>query len=659
MESNRVHPPTFPAGEARLAAYHSTMITTSQFGSWESPISAADTVADIVRFSDIQYDDGTVYWLESRPSEGGRTVLVRRLLNGAIDEVLASTANVRTMVHEYGGGAYRSDDGQMFYSEFSDQRVYHVGSDGVVSPLTAEPTRSSASRYGDAVRSPDGSLICVRETHPENGEATNELVSIEFDGAEKVLASGSDFYSSPRISMDGTRLAWIEWSHPNMPWDGTRLVVADLEDPTDRAVVAGGSDESIVQPEWTWTGDLIFASDQTGWWNLYRFDGEATTSILEMDAEFAGPAWLLGFSWYGLLSGGRIAVAFWENGEHHLGVIGTDGQLDRLDLDYSSYGYHVATDGGHTVWFVGSHARRPSAVVEFDVDSGVETIIRANPSIVDETYAAEPHLITFPTTGGDVAHAVYYPPMNPAFEGPADERPPLVVDIHGGPTANVYPMFSLQTAYWTSRGIGLVDVNYRGSTGFGREYREKLDGEWGVVDVDDAVAAAEYLAAIWEVDGDRLAISGGSAGGYTTLAALAFRDTFSAGASYYGIADIEMLMNDSHKFESRYEIRLLGSDPDVWRARSPIHSVDQIDVPVALFQGLDDKVVPPNQAVVVAEALAERGIPFVHAEYEGEGHGFRKAETVINSLETELAFYGEVFGFAPAGDLPEIDLTGK
>lgn len=442
-----------------------------------------------------------------------------------------------------------------------------------------------------------------------------------------------------------------------MPWDGTRLVVADMKDPADRAVIAGGSEESIVQPEWTWNGDLVFASDRTGWWNLYRFDGEATTSILGMDAEFAGPAWLLGFSWYGLLSGGRIAVAFWENGEHHLGVIGTDGHLNRLNLEYSSYGYHLTTDGDHTVWFVGSHANHPSALVQFDIDSGVESIVRANPSNVDEAYAAEPRLITFPTTGGDVAHAVYYPPTNPAFDGPADERPPLIVDIHGGPTANVYPMFSLQTAYWTSRGIGLVDVNYRGSTGFGREYREKLDGEWGVVDVDDAVAAAEYLASIGEADGDRLAISGGSAGGYTTLAALAFRDTFSAGASYYGIADIEMLMGDSHKFESRYETRLVGSDPAVWRERSPIHSVDEIDVPVALFQGLDDKVVPPNQAVVVAQALADRGIPFVHVEYEGEGHGFRQSETVVHSLETELAFYGKVFDFTPAGDLPEIEIV--
>ncbi len=632
------------------------MTTTAPFGSWESPITAADTVAGVVRFSDIQYDDGTLYWLESRPSEGGRSVLVRRLPDRTIDEVLAETANVRTMVHEYGGGAYLASDGAVIYSDFADQRLYGVQG-GAAIPITPEPPRPMALRYGDAIPGADGSLICVRETHPDDGEATNELVSVDLDGTATVIASGSDFYSSPRISMDRTKIAWIEWSHPNMPWDGTRLIVADFEDLTDRTIVAGGPDESIVQPEWTWDGILVFASDRTGWWNLYRFDGGSTDALLTMEAEFAGPAWLLGFSWYGLLSGGRVVAAFWEDGEHHLGVIGTDGQLERIDLDYSSYGYHLTTDGDHTVWFVGTHPKRPSALVEFDVDSGVETVIRSNPSNVDEAYAPEPRLITFPTTGGEAAHAIYYPPTNPGFEGPDGDRPPLIVNIHGGPTANVYAMFSLQTAFWTSRGVGFVDVNYRGSTGFGRAYREKLENEWGVLDVDDAVAAAEYLASIGEVDGDRLAISGGSAGGYTTLAALAFRDTFSAGASYYGIADIEMLMGDSHKFESRYEARLLGSDPEVWRERSPIHSVDQIDVPVALFQGLDDKVVPPNQALLIAEALEERQIPFVHVEYEGEGHGFRKAENVINSLETELTFYGEVFEFRPAGTLPDINMA--
>ncbi len=632
------------------------MSTTAPYGSWQSPVGAADTVAGIVRFSDLQYDDGSLYWLESRPSEGGRTALVRRTDDGTIGDVLPDTVNLRTMAHEYGGGAYRADSGDLVYSEFTDQRLYRVTPDGSTTPLTSEPPRPRSVRFADSVRLSDGSLIAVRESHPAEGEAVNELVLIRTDGTVDVIASGSDFYSTPRLSPDNTRLAWIEWDHPNMPWDGTRLVVADVESTAACTVVAGGDDESIVQPEWAPDGTLVFASDRTGWWNLYRYDGLETMPILEMEAEFAGPAWVFGESWYGFLSDGRIATSFYDNGRSGLGIIDAVGVLERIELGFTDYGYHVITDGDQRVWFVGARTDKPSAIVAFDAASGATSIVRSNPSIVDAGYVKEPRVISFPTTDDDIAHAVYYPPANPEFEGPPGERPPLIVHVHGGPTSSVSPALRRETVFWTSRGFGIVDVNYRGSTGFGREYREKLEGEWGVVDVDDAVAAAEYLASIGEVDGDRLAISGGSAGGYTTLAALAFRDSFAAGASYFGIADLEMLMGDSHKFESRYETRLIGTDPVVWRERSPIHSVEQISVPVALFQGLEDKVVPPNQAAVIAEALADRGIPYVHIEFEGEGHGFRKAANVIRSLETELAFYGYVFGFTPAGDVSDVDL---
>jgi dipeptidyl aminopeptidase/acylaminoacyl peptidase len=630
------------------------MIITAPFGSWQSPISAADTVSGVVRFSELQYHDGVLSWLEGRPSEGGRNALVRRLPDGTIEDVLPATANVRTMVHEYGGGAYRLA-GSVIYSEFTDQRLYRLGEDGPF-PLTGEPPRPRSVRYADVIALPDGPLLCVRETHPDTGEAVNDLVRVREDGTITPVAAGSDFYSSPRLSPNGALLTWVEWNHPNMPWDGTRLVLADADDPSRCTVVAGGDEESVVQPEWAPDGTLVFASDRSGWWNLYRYDGQRVAPLCAMEAEFAGPAWLFGLRWFGFLSEGRIAAVFWEGGEQHLGVIHADGTLRRMDLDYSSYGAHLTTDGEHTVWFVGSHPKRPTAVVEYDVDVGVETVVRSNPVTLDEAYVPVPRLISFPTTDGDEAHAVYYPPTNPDYQAPDGERAPLIVHIHGGPTSAVSPAFSMETAYWTTRGIGIVDVNYRGSTGFGRDYRRKLEYRWGLVDVDDAVAAAEYLASIGDADVERLAISGGSAGGYTTLAALAFRDTFGAGASYYGVADIELLAADTHKFESRYEGRLVGTDPAVVRARSPIHSVDRITVPVALFQGLEDKVVPPNQTTTIAEALAARDVPHVHVEYEGEGHGFRKAENVAASLETELAFYGAVFGFTPAGDLPALDL---
>ena len=628
------------------------MSATAPFGTWKSPISAADTVAGVVRFSDIQYDDGALYWLEGRPTEGGRSVLVRRRVDGTVDEPLGDDVNVRTMVHEYGGGAYLAHSGDVVYSEFDDQRLYRLGSEAA---MTSQPDRERAVRYADATGLIDGSILCVRETHPTSGEAANELVRIDVDGKETVIATGADFYASPSVSIDEETIAWVEWDHPNMPWDDTRLVVASLADPLDAAVVAGGPGESVLQPTWDDDGSLVFISDRTGWWNLYRLDVDAVTPITQRDADFASPAWLFGERSYGLLDDGRIVVTFWEGGRHHLAMVDTDGALNVIDDSYASY-RHVATDGGHRIWFVGTRPDQPTAIIERELTTGDTATVVSNASVVDETFVTQPQLITFPTTRGESAHGVFYPPLNPRFDGPEGELPPLLVHIHGGPTSHVTPTYDAGTLFWTTRGFGVVDVNYRGSTGFGREYRQKLTGEWGIFDVDDAVAAAQFLAGRGDVDGERLAISGGSAGGYTALAALAFKDEFAAGVSYFGVADIEVLAQDTHKFESRYVSGLVGDDPEVWRSRSPLYSADDISVPVALFQGLDDTVVPPNQATMIAEALERNGVPYIHVEYEGEGHGFRKSENIISTLETELAFYGAVFGFEPAGELPAVDI---
>ena len=633
------------------------MSAVAPYGAWESPISAADTIAGVVGFTEPMIDGDDLYWLEMRPDEQGRQVVVRRTPDGSMGDVTAHPVNVRSRVHEYGGGAYLAGGGRIIYSDAGDQRLYLLDDGGEPVPITPEPDRPTAVRYADTSLLPDGRLVCVRESHPEAGEAVNDLVAVQMDGSGEVsvLAAGRDFYASPRVSRDGSRLAWLEWDHPNMPWDGTELMVAPITAGTLRGTrVAGGDTESISEPQWSPDDSLVFVSDRSGWSNPYRFDGSEVTPIATADVEFGNPAWVFRHSSYGFLSGGQIIAAFWDRGRHVLGVIDGAGRINDLGLEYSRYS-DLVTDGKNRVFAVGYHAQRPSALVEIDVESAQASVIRSNPEPVGARFRTEPKLISFPTTDGDTAHAVYYPPANPDFVGPEGERPPLIVEVHGGPTSCVYPRLSLAYLFWTSRGFGLVDVNYRGSTGYGREFREKLEGNWGVVDVDDSIAAARFLAERGEVDGRRMVITGASAGGYTTLAALAFRDGFSGGASHFGVADLQLLADHTHKFESRYLDRLV--DPGDFHERSPIHSADQIDKPVVLFQGLEDKVVPPAQARAIADALRAGGIPHAHVEYEGEDHGFRNADNIVHSLETELAFYGEVLGFTPPGDLPEVPMV--
>jgi dipeptidyl aminopeptidase/acylaminoacyl peptidase len=630
------------------------MVQTRAYGAWKSPISAADTVGGVVLFGQIAVDGHDLYWLEGRPTEAGRQVLVRRDGDGRIADATPPPIYVRTKVHEYGGGAFAVGDGNVAYSEFADQRMYLLGR----GPITPEPPAPGALRYADGRFCPDGSIVCVRESHGD-GEAVNEVVKVTPDTQEvTILATGRDFYASPRPSPDGHRLLWLEWDHPNMPWDGTLLKTATTTDQglIDVDEIVGGPEESIFQPEWAPDGGIVFATDRGGWWNLHRFDDGVTSPIIAMDADFGVPAWIFGMTSFGFLSGGRILAAFWENGVNHLGVIDSDGNLNRLPNELTGVDFLV-TDGGSRAWFVGHGPTTPNSIHELDVDTGILSVVRSNPMPAEPEYIPTARIITFPTADGEVAHGVYYPPTNPGFEGPDGEKPPLILKVHGGPTSHIFPWLRPAFLYWTTRGFGLVDVNYRGSTGYGRRFRNLLRDSWGIADVEDCLAAARYLAAEGEVDGERLIITGGSAGGFTTLAALAFGDAFSAGGSYFGVADLGLLVDDTHKFESRYLDGLVGTDRDEMQRRSPLYSADKITVPVILFQGLEDKVVPPEQAELISAALTENGIPHAHITYEGEDHGFRKAENIIHSLESELAFYGKVLGFTPADDLPEVPMV--
>ncbi len=636
------------------------MTTVAPFGTWISPIDAADAVAGLIGFVEIAHDHSGLYWLEMRPSENGRQVLVRRTSDGSVTDLTPAPFNARTRVHEYGGGALTVRDGVVVVSGFDDQRLNRVGPDGPA-PVTLEPPRPGSVRYADGRILADGlTMVCVRESHPDEGEAVNEIVSIDLaTGAVKVLATGRDFYAYPRPDPEGRRLAWIEWDHPNMPWDGTELKAADLSAAGLSGVqtVAGGPAESVFQPEWSPDGGLVFSTDRNGWWNLHRWDGSEVAPILEMEADFGDALWIFGRTAFGFLSGGRILAGAWSSGIHRLMVIERDGTATPLEDDLASH-ERLITDGGSKAWFVGSGPATPSAIFELDVDAGTRTVVRSNQAPADDRYVSQPRIVTFPTGQGEVAHGVYYPPANPEFEGPVGELPPLIVEVHGGPTSHVYPRLAAGILYWTTRGFGVVDVNYRGSTGYGRAFREKLNGTWGIVDVEDALTAAHHLAAEGEVDGDRLVITGGSAGGFTALAALAFGDGFSAGASYFGVADIGLLADHTHKFESRYLDGLVGTDREEMRRRSPLYSADRISVPVILFQGLEDRVVPPEQAEAIAAELDANGVPYAHITYEGEDHGFRKAENIVHSLESELAFYGRVFGFRPAGDIPAVPIIG-
>jgi len=630
------------------------------YGSWESPITAELIARATVRLRQIALDGEDVYWIESQPTEGGRYVIVRRTPDGRVDDVTPPPFYARTRVHEYGGGDFVAADGVVYFSNFADQRLYRLVPGRMPQPLTP----AVDLRYADGVLDRRRNrLICVREDHTAPGrQAVNTLVSINLEtgGAGQVLASGNDFYSSPRLSPDGQRLAWLTWNHPNMPWDGCELWVGDLRPggAVARAqCIAGGPSESIFQPEWSPDGVLHFVSDRTGWWNLYRWRGGQVEPLCEMPAEFGQAQWGFGMSTYGFASPSRIICTYEQDGTTHLASLDTaSGHLEPIATPYTML-EGIRVGSGWAV-FRGGSPSEPVSLALLDLDSGRTQVLRRSSEVaVDPGYLSQPQPIEFPTEGGQTAYALYYPPKNRDLVAPAGELPPLRVYSHGGPTGAATTAFDLSTQFWTSRGFAVLDVNYGGSTGYGRAYRERLKGRWGIVDVDDCVNAARFMVERGLADERRLVITGGSAGGYTTLAALTFRKAFKAGASYYGIGDLEALARDTHKFESHYLDGLVGPYPerrDLYVERSPLHHVERLSCPVIFFQGLEDQVVPPNQAEMMVDALRAKRVPVAYVTFAGEQHGFRRAESIRRSLEGELYFYSRVFGFELPGPVEPV-----
>jgi dipeptidyl aminopeptidase/acylaminoacyl peptidase len=632
--------------EADCATGERMSRTIAPYGSWKSVISSSLLTSGAISLGQLVVRNGHVYWSEGRPLEGGRVAIVR---NGV--DVTPPDFNARTRAHEYGGGAYTVHADSVFFCNFVDQRLYRQELGATPRAITPEPPLPGSLRYADMAVTPDGStVVCVRERHELGREAINELVALPADGSRDpwILAEGHDFYSSPRISPDGRRLAWLTWDHPNMPWDSTELWIADFDRTRGLSgiqKIAGSGAESIFQPEWSSAGVLCYVSDRTGWWNLYSQSGP----LAPMEAEFGLPQWIFGLSRYGFLSGDRIACIYSKQGLDHLAVPHTrTGSLEAFQLPYTSYA-DLCTDGDSKVYLIAGSAAVPLQVVSLNVRDGSTLVLKSSMSVsLDPEDLSAPEPIEYPTTNNRTAHALFYPPKNSKYAGPADEKPPLLVISHGGPTSATTSNLRLSLQYWTNRGFAVVDVDYGGSSGYGREYRERLNGMWGIVDVEDCINALRYLAARGDIDPRRAAIRGGSAGGYTTLCALVFHNVFAAGASHFGVGDLAALVRDTHKFESRYLDKLVGPYPaaaDVYRERSPIYFADRISCPVILLQGLEDKVVPPNQAETFVAALRSKGLAHEYVTFPNEGHGFRRADSIQRAAEAELEFYARVFGF--------------
>lgn len=638
---------------------------TAPYGSWVSPITSQALVTGAASFSDIVVDGDNVYWNEGRPEESGRRVIVKWSPNGGRTDVNPAPFNARTRVHEYGGKSYEVVDGVVFFSNYKDQRVYRLEPDGEPAPITPDADVRYADFVVDRTR---GRLIAVREDHRDAArEAMNELVSIDMNGGSVddgglVLASGNDFYAAPALSPDGATLAWLTWNHPNMPWDGCELWTGALDASgavSEPALVAGGLEESIFQPSWSPDGVLHFVSDRSGWWNLYRTHGGVAEPLAPMEAEFGRPLWVLGMRTYAFASAERIIVTLTRGGAWEIADLDlATGSLSIVPTPFTETASLTIGDGV-AAFIAGTPTESPAIYRHVLATGDTVKISGSGGTRFDDGYISAPEAIEYPTENALTAHAFYFAPKNADFAGPAGALPPLVVISHGGPTGANHSSLELPIQYWTSRGFAVVNVNYGGSTGYGRAYRERLNDAWGIVDIDDCVNAAKYLASEGRVDPERLVIRGWSASGYTTLAALTFRDVFKAGASHFGISDLEAMATDTHKFESRYLDRLIGPYPErkaIYEQRSPIHYVDQLSCPLILFQGLEDKVVPPNQAQMMFDAVNAKGLPVALVMFEGEQHGFRQAQNIRRSLDGELYFLAKVFGFPVPADADPVEI---
>ena len=630
-------------------------VRTSPYGSWRSPVTADAIVAGVIGLSQIQLDGDDIYWVEQRPAEAGRNVIVRRRPGGVIDDITPAGFNARTRVHEYGGGAYLVKQGTVWFSNFAGQRLYRQDPGLPPIPITPEKDIRHADFVLDERRQ---RLIAVREDHSTGAASVvNTIVSLSVTpqadpSPEVTLVEGNDFYAAPRLSPSGTQLCWLTWNHPQMPWDGTELWIAELADDgglKDARKLAGGDQESIFQPAWSPDGVLYFISDRNNWWNLYRWRAGGVEALVELPVEFGTAQWLFGMATYAFESEQRIVCQVRSKGAGRIAVIDPEaGRLQEVATPYTAFSAFIQARSGQAVTIAGSPTE-PVSLIAVQLDPGrVEVLRRSAELVVDPKYISVPEAIEFPTEGGVTAYGFFYPPKNPDYAPPASELPPLIVYVHGGPTSAVSNALDLADQFWTTRGFAYLVVNYGGSTGFGREYRQRLNRQWGVVDVNDSINSARYVVERGRVDGNRVAVTGGSAGGYTVLRAMTSTDFFKAGASHYGISDLEVFHTDTHKFESMYDQSLIGrwaEDRQLYRERSAIHFVDRISAPIILFQGLEDKIVPPNQAELIVEAMRKKGLPVAYIAFEGEQHGFRMAKNIKRALEAELYFYSRVFGF--------------